>query len=302
LTDAFAGSMSEQSASGIAGIAVAVGKFDALHVGHRALVARAAQLGTPCLLRLTGLAEAFGWPARMPLIAEDDRSRVLADWPGNPREIAADIRELRGLDAGGFVDWLVRTRHSTALVVGADFRCGRGRSAGVAELAPLCLSRGMTLTVVDPIQVSGQPASSSRVRAALAEGDVLVASACLGRPHRLVGTVERGDGRGRTIGFPTANLGLPRCQVPGNGVYAARAWLDGRSWPAAVNIGVLPTIGDARALTVEAHLIGFVGECYGSDIGLDLLGRIRAEQRFASLDDVRRQIATDVAQVASLVG
>jgi riboflavin kinase/FMN adenylyltransferase len=282
--------------------AVAVGKFDALHLGHRALAARAATLGAPRLLRLTGLAAAFGWVPRAPLLAEDDRARVLSAWDGRPDEAEADLRSLRDLDAGAFLDWLRQVHGAGALVVGADFRCGRGRSAGVAELAPLCAARGLALAVVEPVLVAGAPASSSRIRAALAEGDVAAAAACLGRPHRLLGMVARGDGRGRTLGFPTANLGDPRSQPPATGVYAAWAGLGGATWPAAVNVGVLPTVGGERPLTIEAHLLGFAGDAYGRSLALDLVARLRPEQRFASLDALRQQIGDDVARVGVLLG
>lgn len=281
--------------------AVAVGKFDALHVGHRALVRQAAALGTPVLLRLTGLAEAFGWPARAPIVAEDDRPRVLAAWQSGVREAVADIRGLRGLDGAGFVDWLLRTHDAAHLVVGDDFRCGQDRSCGVAELAGLCRARGMGLAVVPAVQVDGGPASSTRVREALLRGDCAEAERCLGRPHRLHGTVQRGDGRGRGLGFPTANLGSGANQAPATGVYAARASVLGRSVPAAVNVGVLPTIGGGRPQTIEAHLIGWSGDCYGAPLDLDLVARIRPEQRFASLNDLREQIARDVAAVQALI-
>lgn len=283
--------------------AVAVGKFDALHLGHRALAVRAAALGAPLLLRLTALAEAFGWPARPPLVAEDDRPRVLAAWPGAPAEASADMRRLRELDAGAFLDWLRGTFGATALVVGADFRCGRERAAGIAELAPLCAARRLALEVVAPVHLGGAPVSSSRVRAALAAGDCAAAADCLGRPHRLVGTVIRGDGRGRGLGFPTANLGAGANQPPAAGVYAAWAFLAGRRLPAAVNVGVLPTLGGTRPLGIEAHLISWSGDCYGQMLGLDLVARLRAERSFASLDGLRRQIAEDVAAVpAALAG
>ncbi len=282
--------------------AVAVGKFDALHVGHRALALRAAELARPRLLRLTGLAEVFGWPLRAPLVSEDDRARILAGWSGRPDEVGVDIRALRELDAAGFLDWLQREHAATALVVGADFRCGRGRSAGIAELAPLCTARGLTLAVVEPLLVAGSPASSSRIRAALADGEVAAAALCLGRPHRLSGTVQRGDGRGRTLGFPTANLGTPANQPPAAGVYAARATLAGSSWPAAVNVGFLPTVGGDRPLTVEAHLVGFTGDCYGQALALDLSARIRPERRFPSLDSLRAQITADLDALLHLPG
>jgi riboflavin kinase/FMN adenylyltransferase len=247
------------------------------------------------LLRLTGLAEAFGWPARAPVVAESDRERVLAEWPGRPREAPTDIRPLRELAAGDFLDRLAGLHRPTHLVVGADFRCGRGRAAGVAELAPLCAARGIALVVVEPLLVAEAPASTSRVRSALASGDCAAAAACLGRPHRLVGTVVRGDGRGRGLGFPTANLGQPENLVPARGVYAAWARLGTQRIPAVLNIGVLPTVGAGRAETVEVHLLGWSGDCYGAPLAVDLALRLREERRFPSLDALRAQIADDAA-------
>lgn len=281
--------------------AVAVGKFDALHLGHRALALRAAGLGRPLLLRLTGLAEAFAWEPRAPIVAEDDRMRVLADWHVGLREAPADIRGLRDLDGGGFLDWLQRTHVATALVVGADFRCGRDRGCGVADLAGLCAARSMRLEVVEPVQVDGAPASSSRVRAALAGGDCAEAQRCLGRPHRLHGTVQRGDGRGRQLGFPTANLGAGANQAPAAGVYAAWALVMGVRVPAAVNVGVLPTVGGGRPQSIEAHLLGWSGDCYGAPLDLDLVARLRPEQRFASLAVLREQIGRDVQEAGRLL-
>lgn len=281
--------------------AVAIGKFDALHRGHRALAEAAAARGTAVLLRLTGLAEAFGWAPRAPVVAESDRLRVLAGWPGAPVEAPTDIRPLRGLDAGDFLDRLASLHRPGHLVVGADFRCGRGRAAGVAELAPLCAARGIGLVVVEPLLVGGAPASTSRVREALAAGDCAAAAACLGRPHRLVGTVVRGDGRGHGLGFPTANLGLPENLAPARGVYAAWAELDGVQVPAVLNIGVLPTVGAGRAETVEAHLIGWSGDAYGRRLALDLVARLREERRFPGLAELRAQIAADAAAAAALL-
>ncbi len=278
--------------------AIAVGKFDALHLGHRALAQHAEACGEAVLARLTGMAEILGWPARQHLLAEADRSRVLAAWSaelGSPiREIGLPFARLRGLDPEAFVALCATELGASALVVGSDFRCGRGRAAGTAELAAICAERGLRLVVVPPLLIDGAPASSSRVRHALAAGDLAQATACLGRPHRLVGRVIRGDGRGRQLGFPTANLGSCDNLAPAPGVYAARAEIAGQTLRAAVNVGVLPTIGEARPLTVEAHLIGWSGDCYGSVLGLDLLARIRDERRFASLELLKRQIAADV--------
>lgn len=285
--------------------ALAVGKFDALHLGHRALVERAARLDEPALVRLTGMADVFGWVPRPPLVADADRGRIIAQWTAEHgrrvSEIALSFARLRGLSAAAFVD-LCRTELSaTALVVGQDFRCGRDRCAGVQELAVICRERGMRLEVVEPLMVGGAVVSSSRVRSALAAGDPAQATACLGRPYRLTGMVRRGDGRGRQLGFPTANLGAGECQAPAGGVYAALADIGGRRIAAAVNIGILPTVGGGRPVTVEAHLVGWSGECYGARIGLDLVTRLREERRFSSLDVLRQQIARDVEDAVTVI-
>lgn len=274
-------------------LALAVGKFDALHRGHRRLAEAARRLGEARLLRLTGLAEAFGWRPRPPLVAETDRARILAGW--GIGELAVDIASIRHLDAAGFVAWLRTECGAGALVVGPDFRCGRGRSAGVRELAPLAAAVGLGLVVVPAAELAGRAVSSSRIRRALERGRVALAAAGLGRPHRLMGIVVPGDGRGRTLGFPTANLGMPANLPPAPGVYAAWAELDGRRWPAAVMIGPLPTVG-VRELRIEAHLVGYAGDCYGRPLALDCIARLRPPQRFPDLERLRRQIAADVQE------
>ena len=124
----------------------------------------------------------------------------------------------------------------------------------------------------------------------------------LGRPYRLSGVVQRGDGRGRGIGFPTANIASIETVIPATGVYAATAQQpDGSRRAAAVNIGHLPTVGDDRPLTVEAHVLDWQGDCYEQVLSLDLHQRLRGEQKFASLDELVTQITADVANTRKLV-
>lgn len=282
--------------------AIVVGKFDALHLGHRLLVERAPADRPIRLLGFTGMATELGWEERLPLVAPDDRPRILASWAGD-RDLAETLLpflRVRHLDAAAFIALLRDDLHASALVVGQDFRCGRGRSAGIAELAPLCAAAGLLLLAVPPLLLDGAAVSSSRIRQALEHGDVAQAATLLGRPHRLCGTVVRGDGRGQALGFPTANLGERANLHPAPGVYAAQVTGLPGAWRAAVNIGHLPTVGAARPLTVEAHLPGFAGDLYGRALGLDLLARLRDEQRFANLDDLRAQLVRDVAAVASV--
>lgn len=290
--------------------AVALGKFDALHLGHRALAAAAArQAGEATLITFSGMAEVLGWTPRLPLLGVVERQRVLAQWSrslGAPvTEQVLPFAELRLLSAGAFLELLAQAHAVGAIAVGEDFRCGHGRAAGVAELAGLCAERGLQLEVVPPVRIGGEIASSSGVRVHLAEGAVGAAAALLGRWYRLQGTVVPGAGRGRTIGVPTANCGALENQPPAAGVYAGRAWIgaaaDGdRGIPAAINVGHAPTIPGSRPLTVEAHLIGWSGDCYGRPLSLALIERLRPEQRFADVAQLRAQLARDIAQAAAI--
>src|SRR5262249_40647367 len=155
-----------------------------------------------------------------------------------------------------FEDVLVRQLGAKAVVEGHDFRFGRGRAGTNDTLRNLCVASGLAFEEVPQLHYQGEPVSSSRVRAAIVSGDVPLAAELLARPYRIAGTVITGAKRGRTIGFPTANLGNVPTVLPGNGVYAVRANVDGKMWPGAANVGPNPTFGeDARK--VEVHLIGF---------------------------------------------
>jgi riboflavin kinase/FMN adenylyltransferase len=136
------------------------------------------------------------------------------------------------------------------------------------------------------------------VREALEKGDVASAADLLGRPYRLRGTVGHGAQRGQSIGFPTANLDQPLTLVPGDGVYAARVRTAESEWPAAVNVGPNPTFGE-QARKVEAHLIGFVGNLHGQPLALDFIARLRDTRKFASVEELKSQLQTDIHLAAS---
>ena len=145
--------------------------------------------------------------------------------------------------------------------------------------------------------IDDQLISSSLIRRSLRDGNVALAGRYLGRPHRIRGIVSRGAGRGATIGFPTINLTGTDTLVPGEGVYAALARIDGeeRPWPAACNIGPNPTFGD-ESKKIEAHLIGFSGDLYGKPVELDFLERLRPTRKFAGCDELLEQIFADVEE------
>lgn len=275
-------------------LVLCLGKFDALHRGHRALAERAATFGRPALLRFSGMAEQLGWAPRLPLVAPDDRARIIAAWPGAPLEIEQAFAAVRQLDAAGFLSLMQRRFPLAGLVVGDDFRGGRDRAADAAAFVAAGAAAGLRVEVVRAVVDGRGPVSSTRVREALAAGDVTLAADLLGRPHRLLGSVVRGDGRGGSIGIRTANLGGRANQEPGTGVYAAWAWLDGVPVPAAVNIGHVPTAGGQRPLTVEAHLIGWSGDCYGQPLALEFAVRLREERRFPDFAALVAQIRFDI--------
>jgi riboflavin kinase / FMN adenylyltransferase len=279
-----------------------LGKFDALHRGHRALVEVAAATGQPVgLLSFTGMASELGWAARQPLVAPSDRTRILAGWPGSPVELTLPFADIRGLAPSAFITLIKERCAATGLVIGTDFRGGRDRSADAEVFAAAAADQGLVVSIVAPVVDSVGQISSTRVRAGLAAGDPVLVTALLGRPHRLVGTVVHGDGRGAQIGIPTANLGLRQNQEPATGVYAAWAWLAGGRWPAALNVGHVPTAGGDRPLTVEAHLIGYAGDAYGRPLALDLVARLRGEQRFPGFPELVAQIHADVAAARTLL-
>jgi riboflavin kinase/FMN adenylyltransferase len=281
-------------------IAAAIGKFDALHVGHRALAAAAAELGAPRLVRFTGMAEVLGWAPRAPLLDGPGRTAALAAWSADLGSVVGELElpfaEVRGLDLGGFLERLAALDVG-AVAVGEDFHGGRDRRQNAGDLARLARGRGMGCAVVPAVVVDGLPASSSRVRERLEAGDAAAAARILGRPYRLAGTVVRGDGRGRRLGIPTANLGGIATLVPATGVYAATVALADGPRPAVVNIGRLPTVGQDRPLTVEAHLPGWSGDLYGQRIAVDLQRRLRDERRFPDLDALVAQIRADIADL-----
>ncbi len=202
-----------------------------------------------------------------------------------------------------FEDVVVRQLGAKAVVEGHDFRFGRGRAGTTDTLKSLCAVSGLSFEEVPQLHYKGEPVSSSRVRSAIVSGDVALASELLARPYRIAGTVVSGAKRGRTIGFPTANLAEVPNVLPGNGVYAVRAAVDGRMWPGAANVGPNPTFGeDARK--VEVHLIGFAGDVYGKPMAVEFVVRLRETRPFAGVNELIEQLKRDVesAKVALTIG
>lgn len=287
---------------GFAGGAVTVGNFDGVHRGHQALVAAAVRRAN----RLGGPAVAVTFdpppyqvlvpaaPPRPPLTTLNDRADLLHAAGADRVVVLRTTPELLGLTPEAFfAGVLVRLLGARAVVEGYDFRFGRGRAGDTATLRGLCDAAGIGFEEVPPLLDGDEPVSSSRVRAAILAGDVATAAGLLGRPYRITGTVVDGAKRGRTIGFPTANLADVPTVVPGTGVYAVRATVDGRTWPAAANVGPNPTFGD-DGRKIEAHLIGFAGDVYGKPLAVEFVAKLRDTRPFAGAAELVEQLRRDV--------
>ncbi len=186
-----------------------------------------------------------------------------------------------------------------AIVEGPNFRFGCGRSGDVMLLAKLAAERQMAFELVEPLVQDGQIVSSSRVRQLIAAGQIDASRQLLTRPYRIRGMVVHGAGRGNKLGFPTANLDAVDTLLPGPGVYACRCWIAGQPHPAAVHIGPNPTFSE-HALKVEVHVLDWQDPLYGQPLEVDFLAQVRGVHKFASVDELREQLAKDIAAVRQL--
>ena len=292
-----------------------IGAYDGIHLGHRRLIGRvraqAAELGVASA------------------VVTFDRHPAMVVRPGSAPKLLTDLDQKLELLAGTGVDYTLvvrfdeaRSRESAedfvtdvlvgclgarAVVVGHDFHFGHARRGDVALLQRMGAELDFDVTGVHlyPDATGGEPVSSTRVRALLAEGDVTEAARLLGRPHQVRGTVEHGDRRGRRqLGYPTANVAVPSgIALPADGVYAG--WYqraDGMRRPAAVSLGRRPTFYDDAALRLlEAYLLDFDGDLYGEAAWVDFVARIRDQQRFDQISDLVAEMDRDVVSIRSIL-
>ncbi len=290
-------------------LTVILGNFDGVHLGHRRL------LDTAC-----GSARADGgrtllftfWPHPAAVLGQN-APPLLTDRAEKARLVAAAgvdymleqlfTPELAALSPAEFVArYLAGALRAARLVAGYNFRFGAGGAGTAESLRELAAAHGMQTLIVPPVEIDGAAVSSSRIRGLLLAGDVAAANRLLGREYQLVGPVVTGERLGRRLGFPTANLQPPQgVLLPRFGVYAAYAECRGRVWPAVVNVGRRPTVGEDLAPTVEAHLMGADEDFYGELLRLRFSRLLRGEQKFASLAELKEQIARDLRRAREIL-
>ncbi len=282
---------------------VALGNFDGFHLGHQAVVGRAVERaraeGRPALVATFDPHPVRFFKPDLPpfrLTSLDQRQRLFAAAGADAMLVFRFDGALASLSAEQFVaDRLVGLIGAAGVATGEDFTFGKGRGGNVEVMQRLGAEHGLSVDAVAPVLGDGEPVSSSRIREALQAGDCDTAARLLTRPFAIEGTVEHGDKRGRTIGYPTANVQLGKYLRPRYGIYAVRGRLpDGRVLMGAANLGLRPMFEPRELL--EAHFFNFDGDLYGQVIEVELISFIRPEAKFDSLTALTAQMEKDCAE------
>ena len=290
-------------------VVLTLGNFDGVHLGHQAIIGRATEEarklgGQAVVLTFEPHPIAVLAPDRAPPLLQPlrDRLALFREHGVSVTVLERFTRAFAALTPEEFVqDFLLRHLDLAHVVVGHNVSFGKGRAGTVETLADLGRRHGFAVDVVGPVAVDGVQVSSTTLRGVLREGDMRRAHRMLGRPFGMRGRVVTGEQRGRTLGFPTANLHIrPHLVLPPDGVYAVAVPLDGRRIPAVLNIGIRPTFGERRR-TIEVHLLDWSGDLYGRWLVVELIERLRGEQAFAGVDALRAAIAADVARARTVL-
>ncbi len=284
-----------------------IGNFDGVHLGHQHLLARvvaaARALDAPaCVYTFDPAPRAVLEPERCPprILSLSERVALLGRYGIDQVVVEPFDLDFAAQPAAWFASEILAERlNPAALVVGHDFRFGRGRAGRTEDLGALL--PGLRVEQVEQLLSGGLRPSSSRIREAVAEGRVAVAAGMLGRAYSLRGRVVPGDRRGQKLGFPTANIDTLAELLPASGVYAARVPIGDRALPAVVNLGLRPTFAGRRFL-IEAHILDFEDDLYGLELELRFIEFLRPERRFPGPEALIAQIREDIAAAREILG
>jgi riboflavin kinase/FMN adenylyltransferase len=287
-----------------------IGTFDGVHLGHQTIIqklvssARSAQRPAVVLTFHPHPVVVLRHPDEAYyLTSPEERTSLIADLGVEALFFMPCTREVANISARDFMTDLNKQMTINHLLVGSDFALGRDREGDASYLRMLGAELGYSFDVCSITQDVGKKVSSSLVRSALSKGEVEQARQLLGRPYQVSGKVVHGDGRGRLIGIPTANLEIwEKKMIPKTGVYATQACVDSHQWPSVTNIGFRPTFENQLGIPqVESHILDFNQDLYGKTISLSFISRLRDEQRFPDIKALIDQIDRDIIKTLLIV-
>jgi riboflavin kinase/FMN adenylyltransferase len=285
-----------------------IGVFDGVHAGHRHLLEKLLRRAAEKNL-LSGVVTFTPHPQsvlhpnnQLPWLSSlEDRVRAFQDMGVNIVAVLTFTPKVAQLSAREFISLLKKYLKMRDIMVGPDFVLGRDQEGNINLLRTLGREMNFSVEVVSPYTVNGEVVSSTLIRQALIQGDMIRVERLMGHYFYLKDKVTTSDKRGRVLGFPTANLDVkPQQALPGNGIYATITQVDGKRFPSATNIGIRPTFGEGEK-TVETHLLNYQGDLYGKEIRVEFVQKLRDEQRFPSSEELKTQIQKDVRKVEALL-
>jgi len=287
-----------------------IGVFDGVHAGHRYLLKKMQQRAAEKSL-LSGVVTFSPHPQsvlhpnkQLPCLSNlEDRVTAFRELGINIVAVLTFTPKVARLSAHDFVSLVKKQLRMRSIIVGPDFALGRSREGNINLLRALGHEMKFSVEVIPPYTINGQVVSSTLIRQALIQGNMRKVDRLIGHYFYLRGKVITSDKRGRTLGFPTANLDIPTTSaqaLPGNGIYATIAQVDGKQFPSATNIGIRPTFGEGERM-VETHLLNYQGDLYDKEIRVEFVQKLRDEQRFSSSEELKTQIEKDVQEVKAIL-
>ena len=287
---------------------LAIGVFDGVHAGHRHLLRKLQERAAERDL-LSGVVTFHPHPqsvlhprSQLPwLTSLDDRVSAFRRLGVKIAAVLTFTPEVAQLSAHEFMSLIKKYLNMRGILVGPDFGLGKGRGGDINVLRALGCEMGFSVDVVSPFEINGEIVSSTLIRRSLAAGDMRKVTKLMGRHFYLEGRIVTSEKRGRVLGFPTANLDIkPQQALPGNGIYATIAHVQGKHFHSATNVGIRPTFGAGKEM-VETHLLNYKGNLYGKDIRVEFVQKIREEERFPSSEELKTQIQEDIREVQAVL-
>lgn len=285
---------------------VALGNFDGVHVGHSALLSAAVRIAKEKGLKSAVFTfgdhpEAALGKVLSPSITTTEQKLAFFEKAGIDTVYLCDFTKVRELSSEEFVTDILKDKlHTVHAVCGYNFRFGKG---GLGDAAHLYALMDGSVTVLEPVLADGEAVSSTQIRRAVEKGDLESAARMLGRHFFVELPVVHGKELGRTLGVPTINQNFPKGHVvPSNGVYACRVTVSGKEYAGVANVGLRPTVEDTDTVNCETHIIGLSQELYGENVKVSFYKKLRDEKRFATVEELKKQIAVDIERTKKYFG